>query len=406
MKKQTIQILLLLTSCLLPSFVHGEDCVPSTDYKFSAYVFNERFPCKKEENKEIRCGVFGKNIKEEDSGKILPCGAKQQIHVTDLIASGYLPNNPIQEANNMANKDQAKYRKQGGIVQVYQCQNQNIAMSLTFLPYAAQFIVYLFHEDSDAFLVLNSKLPYDLPANSPLIAQTTQALQTYLCYSFDPKKFLDTLEAPPFAFPDRRAQSTPEKTEPEPAKQTEPEPVAVSEPKKATTPPLAKNPAPVPSKPQPMPTIAPEKPTKNTVATEPAPKPVLPDEKPLPPQAKFRLADIVFYPAFSPVPEVRHFESADKTVDLKVNFKTGDKSAFRQKLRKTFGHAQSRETECANQNILLEFLVGSSYRAFLLHPTAILSWEEPAYANALSDLPSENQKRQELCDLNLASFWK
>lgn len=409
MTKQTGYILVLLASCFLPTFAHGEECRPPADYKFSAYVFNERFSCKKEENKSIECGIWGSNAKDVDSGKAMNCDRGREISVLYANLDGSTFFNPIQEAKNEFNKNRSK-RSTGWAQEIYKCPQKEIAMYVGYHLGTAYIDVGLYHPNSYSSLFLDSKLPYNLPTNSPLITQTTQALETYLCYSFDPKKFLDTLEAPPFSFPDRRTQQEEKKEEPTTTNKTS----TPSTPTQftAATFPVAK-PLAQPKQPQKEPVSVPTTPVKNSnlhpQPQNPTPKEPAPAELPVPQSSKtdtFRLAEMVFQATYSPVQEVRHFQSANKLVDLKINFKTGDKSAFQEKLKRTFAGLRLKETLCPNQNILLEFVVDNSYRAFLLHPSAIVSWEEPLYANALSNLPSENQKRQELCALNPTQFWK
>ena len=399
----------LALACLLAAVPvcswSAQSCEPPTDYNLSAYIFSDRFACKKQENKEIYCGVWSQNVLDEKSGKRLPCAEYQQIHVTDLIASNYKPNNPIQDAMSMANKNRAKYREQGYIVEVYKCPNQNFAMLVRFKPEDAYLVVYLFHEDSDTFLSVDSKLPYNLPANSPLIVQTTQALETYLCYSFDPKKFLDTLQAPAFSFPDHRSQQEAETAQPKPRSQ----PAATTQaeqlqPTTSVTPDTTTPKAPTRQEGHPAVVATKPKPKSTPKQVPQAPATVM--QKPLPTGAAFSLATVVFYPAVSPVQEVRHFQSADQLVDLKINFTTNKQNSFLQRLRRTFTTpGTTLETDCLSGTQLFETTQGGSYRAFLLHPNAIVSWEEPLYPQALSNDDFPRQKRQELCNLNPLKFW-
>ena len=410
MVKQTALILFLLTCCFSPSFIRGEECVPPADYKLSAFVFDERYACKKVPNETIECGVWRTNCRDIDSGQVSACDRTRSIDVLYANLDNAAFFNPLQEARNEFNKNRSK-RNKGWTHEIYKCPQKEAAMYVGYYLESAYIDVDLYHPNAYTSLYLDSKLPYNLPANDALITMTLQALKTYLCHGFDPKNFLDTLNAPPFSFPDRRTQQEKESEESTLANK----PSALSAPTQFA--PVAAPVAKKLTKPEP-PVTKPAPAIKHVEKTSPAPKKETAQQKapqkspsadlqgPQASQAEvFRVADIAFYPANSPVPEVRHFQSANQQIDLKVYFKTEDKSAFQAKLKHTFAGMRFKETLCPNDNILLEFIVSTSYRAFLLHPSAIVSWEEPVYANALSDVPSENQKRQELCALNPTQFW-
>lgn len=384
--KKRVLVVLLLTCISVFCWAKEEDACPPPCHDLSSYIFNSRFCCKRNSDGwNISCLTYATNLLNLATDQINhSCSPNQDVRIS---YSDPKQDSLLKEASDWVKQQRSKYKKKKFLYWVHQCPNQNIAMGMIyFLEMGSVFRVWLLHTDSTTDLQLESKVPVDLPADSPLITESKNALKTYLCYSFDPKKFLDTLEAPPFSFPEAKVPSSTDGSSAHKEQNTN------ASGKKGEQRSAEKNF-----------TTSKEGLAPSSLETSAA---LNANAALLHSTNSFRLANIVFYQTFSPVPEVRHFESSDKTVDLKVNFKTGDKSSFQQKLRKTFARAQSRETECPNQNILLEFVVGNSYRAFLLHPSAIVSWGEPLYANALLNLPSENQKRQELCALNPTQFWK
>ena len=317
------------------------------------------------------------------------CGPVQSVNVDYLDIKDYEPYNPLQEATQARARS---HRNKGWLHRVYQCPNQNIAMHINYKLDSGKLDVDLFHVDSATNLFLDSKLPENLPPKSPLIQETFQALQTYLCYSFEPKQFLDTLQAPPFSFPDRRGSQksqTMVATMPAAAQPAQPVKTKNAAAKTATA------------------AAAPTTAAVNHTSASKVPAASVNTSGVSSESAKaVRGAGVLFYPVLSPVASVRRFESADKQIELKITFQTGDKTAFLQKLRRMFASPIStRETECLSGSTLVEVAQGGSYRAFLLHPSAIVSWEEPFYPAALSNDTREEQKRQMLCSLNPIRFW-
>lgn len=368
-------------ACFVPSWAQPEksSCPPPCK-SLSAYIFNDRFCCKKTKNTEIDCKVYAWIEQQNNSKTSVTCDRYQEVDVSYYDSAFYRPVDPLKLAyrdlkNSPCHKEE--------ICKVYQCPNRNVSMALFYNLDIATFAVHLYHPDSYTFLALDSYLPFNLDRRSEMVQETIRNLQTYLCYSFDPKQFLNTQQAIPFAFPKRRDETD------KPGVQTN------ASHKKAATQTLAKA--------EPEPT----KPTAQTaLSVTPSSTSNISSAAPLPAAAAFRLANIVFYPANSPVQNIRRFESADKKIELKVLFKSGDKTSFYKQLKNDFSNFRTRQTDCPNNNVLLEFLSNTSYKAFLLHTSAILTWEEPAYNAALQDTPAENQKRQELCTISPIQFWK
>jgi len=147
--------------------------------------------------------------------------------------------------------------------------------------------------------------------------------------------------------------------------------------------------------------------TENEIPT-PQTQPIVPrtNQEPLIPtnapadSASRKVFDAVFYPL--PVPgnlhTVRHFHTADKQQELKINFSSGDKSNFLQKLEKQFPKESSKVTYCNNGNILFE-TQQDVYQAFILSPNAVTVFAYPA------GLAGGDPGKKQLCTFNAALFW-
>lgn len=376
-------ICLLLVVLALPCSAKEGTCPPPCK-NLSAFIFNDRFCCQRKENKEVRCTAYTWVQDHRQPNRPPHCDKNQAVDVDYFDLPDYKPFNPLQDA-----QKHLKACHRDEVCQVYQCSNSSIAIFLAYQIPTSYITSFLYHPNSLSFISVDSLLPYDLNSNDYMIKEVLHSLEGYLCQDFDPKKFLDTLQAPAFSFPDRRGQT---KEEPSDI-QSQPQP---------------KTPVETPSKPA----VTISKPNPQTPITQSSvsigkrtPSIRTTPSNSLPSDAAFRLANVVFYAVLSPVQNVRRYESADKKVELKLIFKAGNKSAFQRQLNQTFANFSMKQTPCTNESTLFEFSNGALYKAFLLHPSAILSWEESAYPAALSDKKSENRKRQELCNINPIQFW-
>ncbi len=95
---------------------------------------------------------------------------------------------------------------------------------------------------------------------------------------------------------------------------------------------------------------------------------------------------------------VRHFRTADKQQELKINFSSKDKSGFLQKLQKQFPQNSSKTTYCTNNNILFE-TQQEVYQAFVLSPEAIIVLARPVNS------PLSQIQQKELCNFNAMLTW-
>ena len=106
----------------------------------------------------------------------------------------------------------------------------------------------------------------------------------------------------------------------------------------------------------------------------------------------------VFYPLAVPdyLSTLRHFRTADKQQELKINFSSNDKSGFLQKLQKQFPQDSSRIIYCSNNHILFE-VKQEVYQAFILSPDAIAVLAQPG------NFPPPTT--EQLCKFNAMLAW-
>ena len=118
------------------------------------------------------------------------------------------------------------------------------------------------------------------------------------------------------------------------------------------------------------------------------------------PEGARQIFDIFFYAVPTPgnLSTVRHFRTADKQQELKINFSSGNKSKFLQKLGKQFPKESSKITHCKNKNILFE-TQQNVYQVFILAPSAVTVLARP------NGFPADESTQKQLCDFNALLFW-
>ena len=108
-----------------------------------------------------------------------------------------------------------------------------------------------------------------------------------------------------------------------------------------------------------------------------------------------------FYPASVPgnLKNIRRFENADKTAELKIQFSSGDKTRFVQRLQSQLTR-EPRVTSCPNNATLFETAQNGLYQAFIIRQDgiAVLTFGYAPEQGAPFLAP---QQREELCGLDI-----
>lgn len=253
----------------------------------------------------------------------------------------------------------------------YRCKNKNSAVFLRQRPeyYAS---VTQFYPKIEILMDLDTEAEID---------EVQNAIFHYLCNSFDPLSFFQTLNAP------EPPQVLKTQTNNQPSKPKKLENATLSAKNKTARSTQAER---MQNNPKSQPRAG-----RNQTA-----QPVQPAKKGWP------LLGLQFYPAAVPgnFKQVRRFTTKDGQVEIKINFTSSDKSAFYQKLQIKYDGQLTQGTECNDGSRLLETAVNGLYQAYLLKPNAILvlTFGYPPQT-ASPFLPRE--KRLQLCAADLSTVW-
>jgi len=353
MKKLTVLIgFFILQSVLLYADENQKTTCPPRCNGLSANIFFDNFCCEKKEETKLDCEFF------EPGGE--KCCNTQHVIVSYWDPAQYTPWDPIAEAKESAQKFKESF---------YICPiTEKRALSWKYYMETASFSVTVFDANSKVGLFLDSHLETDLKPNDPLVQEAKQNLFNYLCTEFNAKEFFHTQKAPPFRTTyKKRTQSAAgaqagEKAAKQQGKTTDKKRKR-KEPATETSDGLA---------------VAEVNPSAET-------------EQP-PADGPLTIANIVFYPVPVPdnLPTVRHFRTANKLQELKINFSSGDKSVFLQKLMKQFPPDSYALRYCENNNIFFE-TKQDVYQAFILTPEAVIVFARPV------TWPVRQELRQALC---------
>ena len=98
------------------------------------------------------------------------------------------------------------------------------------------------------------------------------------------------------------------------------------------------------------------------------------------------------------MPNLRLFQTKDRKQVLKINFTTGNKQAFLDKLEDQFFTTEHKVTYCPNQNVVFE-AKGEVYQVFVLSAQTIVVLMKP------TGYPAEFSFFKALCEFNPATLW-
>jgi len=332
-------------------------------------IFFETFCCKKTKKTEWTCLFHAwDELKNQ-------CVNSQNAFVNYWDPEDYEPQNPVREANELS-----KERKRT----TYICPTlHKKAVSWKYLSESGGAHVGIFDQYSDALLGVDLHLPVGLPLKDPLVQEAIKNMLDYACNYFDAKEFFHTQKAPPFQHTYTTREEMPDSDEASAS--------SVGSPFSQQT----NNSGQEKSAPANSAGSAAQA-EQNT--NQPAAPRVVTAQKA--PEGARQIFDIFFYAVPTPgnLSTVRHFRTADKQQELKINFSSGDKSNFLQKLEKQFPKESSKVTHCKNKNTLFE-TQQDVYQVFILSPSAVTVLARPAgFSGAKPD-------KKQLCGFNAMLFW-
>lgn len=331
-------------------------------------IFFDKFCCKKTKQFKWECLFFEWDDTQNK------CIDTQNAIVQYWNPNEYYPWDPVAQAN-----QDSKQSAQS----TYICPTlHKKAVSWKYIPDSAGFHLDVFDKDTVTILGLDSHLPYDLSPRDPLVKEATKNMLDYVCNYFDAKDFFQTQKAPPFQHTYTTREEMPESGE---ASSTD-YGVPPSQRTNSSEQEKSIQTHPTRSSSQSGANIIP--PASRVATVQKAP------------EGAQQMFDIFFYAVPTPghLSTVRHFRTADKQQELKVNFSSGSKSKFLQKLEKQFPKESSQITHCKNGNTLFE-TQQAIYQIFILSPNAISVLVRP------EGFPANESFKKQLCDFNASSVW-
>lgn len=365
-----------------------------------AYVFDAKFCCHyQQQNTQLLC----QNIEGEWNGK--KCVQSQED--IDLLSTPKSnPFNPAQEIQSKYMFWKQEYPNHA--YYFHTCPTKNMQILLTAAP------DYI----NDIFLVTPLYRGYISLSGETMSLHTDedarQSFFYYLCEGFNPQVFFETRQAPPWSRPRRKTDTD---TAQKKTTFTEDSRSKAAEPAVTTQP--ADTPEPAPAT-QPADTNEPAAANQSAVANQPAAanKPAVaaprarasasakhlrPYKQPAVPDSPngWHILNTWFYPASVPgnLKNIRRFENADKTAELKIQFSSGDKTRFVQRLQSQLT-TEPRVTSCPNNATLFETAQNGLYQAFIIRQDgiAVLTFGYAPEQGAPFLAP---QQREELCGLDI-----
>ncbi|MBR4355930.1 MAG: hypothetical protein IKP96_05140 [Elusimicrobiaceae bacterium] len=298
----------------------------------------------------------------------------QDVFVSYFPEKDYRATNPIQEARKDLKGEPFIQYSTGEKTprRLYQCVNKNVAIVHSYDPAISKINASVYHPYAFSLLRMDSYLEFDLDPNSELVKEVVSNFLDYLCNHFNPKQFWETQKLAPFSFLRRRntnrhALQNPTTDNPGNSKQN----------KKAATAKATSNQ-----------TNAPviNKKTNHPVAAAG--------------NDAWHVLGAYFYrqAVSANLSSVRQFATSDKQQVLKINFSSGNKEPFLQKLQTQFANDTHSSFACKNQNIIFEVQT-TIYQVFILSSNAISVLAKPA------GYPANSEQRKELCNFNATLAW-
>lgn len=329
----------------------------------STNIFGDNFCCTKK-GSDVNCTHY--LLDSWETGK---CMEWQDVIVSYLSEKDYMPTNPAQEARKDL-KERPFYSTEDKISRyLHACTNKKVDIVYSYDPAIAKIAANVYHPYAFSVLRVDSYLDFDLDPNSKLVKETVNNFLNYLCNHFDPKQFWETQKVASFHFLRQRK----DENHPTRAAQTT-----------KTTP------------------SAPVNATKKTAlnSTQTTKTSSIRSTTQLPASNAWHVLGAYFYrrAVSGNLSSVRLFETADKQQVLKINFSSGNKEPFLQKLKNQFNNNTHSTFVCKNQNILFEVQT-NVYQVFILSPNAISVLAKPA------GYPASAAQRKELCNFNASLAW-
>ena len=363
------------------------------------YVFEAKFCCHyQQQNTQLFC----QNIEGEWNGE----KCVQSLEDIDLLSTP--KNNPFNPAREIQEKYMFwKQKYPNHAYYFHTCTAKDMQILLTVAPnYMTD--IFLSTPLYQGYVSL-----YGETMSLPTDEDARQSFFYYLCEMFNPQVFFETRQAPPWSRPRRKtdtgtAQKENTLTEAsrskdaEPAVTTQPadttEPATATQPADTTEPATANQPA-VANKP----TAANKLPAAPRARASASAKPRRPYKQPavLSSPNGWHILNTWFYPANVPgnLKNIRRFENADKTAELKIQFSSGDKTRFVQRLQSQLT-TEPRVTSCPNNATLFETAQNGLYQAFIIRQDgiAVLTFGYAPEQGAPFLAPPQ---RDELCGLDI-----
>lgn len=332
----------------------------------STNIFGDRFCCIKKED-SVNCINY--LLDSWETGK---CMEWQDVTVSYLSEKDYMPHNPSQDARKDFKEEPFMQSSTGEKRprRLYQCANKNVAIVHSYEPEIAKISANVYHPYAFSSLWMDSYLEFDLDPNSELVKEVVSNFLDYLCNHFNPKQFWETQKLAPFSFPRRRGANK------HPLKNPT-NPVNVKQNKKAA------------------PTGATSNQTNTPAVNKKTNRPVA-----VAGNNAWHVLGAYFYKqaVSANLSSVRQFATSDKQQVLKINFSSGNKEPFLQKLKTQFAKDTYTSFVCKNQNIIFEVQT-NVYQVFILSSNAISVLTKP------TGYPADAQQRKELCNFNAALAW-
>ncbi len=372
-----------------------ETCPPPCK-NISTYIFGDKFCCTKKDDIEVHCSY--KLLDDEKN----QCIEWQEVSVSYFPEEKYVSSDPKKEVQKDLKNPPFSYGYAKKLLPMrqHQCLDKDISIAYNYNPFNALISATIYHPNSSSWMIVDSYLEADLPEDSKLVKEATNNFLDYLCNHFNPKQFWETQKASPFSFPHNRDEDKhPVKNAPTNTslntKEARKEAVVTTTTKANTTTTQANTTT----------TQANTTTTQaNTTDTAISPKKV-PQSSENTVKRQVALSDTdswhvlgaYFYKQAVPgnLSTVRQFATADQQQILKINFTSGKKESFLEKLKNQFSNDIYKVHTCKNQKILFEVQT-DIYQVFILSPNAISVLAKP------TGYPATSLQRKELCNFNAA----
>ena len=351
------------------------------------YVFEAKFCCHyQQQNTQLFC----QNIEGEWNGE----KCVQSLEDIDLLSTP--KNNPFNPAREIQEKYMFwKQKYPNHAYYFHTCTAKDMQILLTVAPnYMTD--IFLSTPLYQGYVSL-----YGETMSLPTDEDARQSFFYYLCEMFNPQVFFETRQAPPWSRPRRKTDTgtaQKENTLTEASRSKDAEPAVTTQPADTTEPATANQPA-VANKP----TAANKLPAAPRARASASAKPRRPYKQPavLSSPNGWHILNTWFYPANVPgnLKNIRRFENADKTAELKIQFSSGDKTRFVQRLQSQLT-TEPRVTSCPNNATLFETAQNGLYQAFIIRQDgiAVLTFGYAPEQGAPFLAPPQ---RDELCGLDI-----